>query len=182
MDEQFIQLILKELDLIDNTISRLDRQIQTSKSICITLWTGWLGWFISQQINHENQENFGLVILASALFPILFWLVDFEYRKSLFSVSKRQILISLHLNVRTNKDSNTIKKIPLLDPVGWLYDSDFEDLIDKCEFELSKSQKKSLTSQNVRWLDILFYKEAKWIYLPLTLISLILGYCFWRTW
>jgi len=175
MDIDPTQLVLKELDLINNTISRLDKQIQTSKNICTTLWTVWLGWFITQHIKPDSEENFGIAILASAVFPLIFWLVDFEFRKSLFSVSKRESLISLYLNMKKDNELNSPKNFPFIDPVGWLYNINIQDLIDVCKFELSESKKESLTAQKMQWLHILFYKEAKWIYLPLMITSIITG-------
>jgi len=188
MDNSLTQLILKEIDLIDNTISRLDKQIQTSKNICVTLWTTWLGWFISQQITECNKENYGLVILASAIFPIIFWLVDFEYRRALLRSSKRQSIISLYLNDKIDDNSNNCKKFPVLDPLGSLYDFKIQYLIAKYESELSESKKnnenngtkkkKKSPFQQKNWLDILFYKEAKWIFSPLILLSIITGIIF----
>lgn len=174
MNDLSTQILFKELDLIDNTISRLDKQIQISKNICITLWTAWLGWFLTDYINGNSKENLNLVILASAIFPILFWLVDFEFRKALLSVGERQSIISLYLNSRDKENT----ELPLLDPVGWIYNFDVEALVNKCEFKLLDNKKKLLLGQKIHWINILFYKEAKWIFLPLILISIILAICF----
>jgi hypothetical protein len=169
MEDEKLQLFLKELDLIDSTISRLDLQIQKSKTICITLWAAWNGWFISNKINED--VDLGLAVSCSILFPALFWIVDFHYRKALMTTSRRQILMSLFLN-RLNSENDDF---PILDPVGWLYRYDVEAVVSSVKYTLSNEQKLQLTSK-LSWWRILIYKEVAWFYFPLILASGILGW------
>ena len=170
--------IEKELDLIDNTISRLDIQIQTSKNICITLWVAWMGWFISQQIQKDNSENFGLAILASALFPVIFWLVDYQFRKALLLCSRRQNIISLHLNDMVGNNSDNPERFPVLDPLGSLYQYKIGNNKIKASYNTSgtneNEESEQLPKKSV--LQILFYKEAGWFYSLLFLISIATGW------
>ena len=169
MESTKVQLLLKELDLIDNTISRLDSQIQITKNICITLWTAWLGWFMTKQIDPENCKNYGLPILMSVIFPFISWMVDSCYRRALLSAGKRRGLISLYLNNEMNDNLKKHIKFPLLDPVGWTYDyNKINELIDP--LKLSEEGKRLFGEQNP-----FFYKEAKLFYPALILLSLFFG-------
>lgn len=163
------EIVMKELDLIDQTISRLDKQIQTSKTVCITLWTAWIGWFIVKVNTTTSSHELGLLIVFSAVFPIIFWKVDSYYRAAVISSSKRQSLISLYLNL-SGEDIN----IPLLDPVGWLYDSsNYDILIEASKDTLTKHRYHELKNQKPP--NRYSYKEVIWFYLPLIILSVVLG-------
>lgn len=163
-------IILKELDLIDNTISKLDKQIQTTKTVCITLWTAWIGWFIAQEVERVSDNELGWLLMGSAVFPIIFWKVDSYYRKALLSTSRRQNLISLYLN----KNEGDIK-FPFLDPVGWLYHpKNYRGLIEKNEHTLMEEKESELIC-GIKDSKIYTYKEVVWFYLPLIIISFLLG-------
>ncbi|WP_299761356.1 hypothetical protein [uncultured Dokdonia sp.] len=163
------EIVMKELDLIDQTISRLDKQIQTSKTVCITLWTAWIGWFIVKVNTTTSSHELGLLIVFSAVFPIIFWKVDSYYRAAVISSSKRQSLISLYLNL-----SDETIKFPILDPVGRLYDdSNYDALLESSKDRLSERSYHELKNKNLP--NRYTYKEVVWFYLPLMIVSLALG-------
>jgi hypothetical protein len=129
-------------------------------------------------MDKENTMHLSFIIMASALFPFLFWLIDYQYRKALLSTTKRQMLMSLFLNTKTREkqfEDSSKPNFPLFDPVGWLYNNNIETLIEDCPYDIQADKKRVLLKQKLSWSAVAFYKEAKWFYLPLIVISIILG-------
>ena len=181
------ETLLKELDLIDATISRLDAQIQTSKNICITLWTAWLGWFV-KFILENPDEGKAWLLFGALFFPILFWAMDYNWRKALLSTSLRQKRIAVFLNSRLGmswlEDANKTA-FPILDPVGWLYDgSAYSEVFEKIKSEegynanfLKKAWEDIVLGKSLKPINVLLYKEAKWFYPTLIIVPIVLHIC-----
>ena len=180
-------LLLKELDLINATITRLDNQMQNSKRICILLLTGWLGWFISNETGLSPYHR-GCIILGAAVFPILFWGMDFFWRKALRTVTRRQLRISIFLNSNNPEVYLTeggTQKFYVLDPLGSLYEkNDFKIMnkllkdkyIDDAIAGMDKKEKDLLKEEKISNWRVLVYKEAKWFFPSLILLPLIIGF------
>lgn len=113
------ELLIKELDLIDTTISRLDLQIEKGKHFCITIWLGLLVFFFLDNFLELNEKTLGFVLLLSVLTPLVFWLMDFYWRKALLDVSWRQKIISLFVNNKAFQYEDS--EFALLDPVGFIF-------------------------------------------------------------
>lgn len=78
-DSIYFQLILKELDTIQNIIKNLDSLIQNSKNFALAFWGGGL-YLIVQHLEVEKTPK-GWLIILTAIIPILFWIMDFQWRK-----------------------------------------------------------------------------------------------------
>ncbi len=168
MSDQRHEILLKELDLIDKTITRLDRQMLSSKTLCISLWTAWIGWFLVSKSDFLPDFELGVLILFSAIFPMIFWKVDSLYRGSLLSTSNRRNLISLYLNA-----PGTQSDFLLMDPVGWLYKSEnYEGLIESMKEHVEPKKLRQMQDPS---LGKYSYKDALWFYLPLVIISILFG-------
>lgn len=117
------------------------------------------------------------LILLTALIPLLFWVMDYQWRKHLMQCSRRERYMSNFLNsdlferlvLKGEKDIEG-KSFPFFDVVGWIYtkaeygntDGPFlkEYLIDTDEF---------------RGWNVIKYKDAKWFYGIMILVSILFG-------
>ena len=174
------EILLKELDLIDSTISRLDSQIQNSKNVCIILWTAWIGWFITI----ASMKN---LVVVSVIFPVLFWFMDFNWRKALLTATKRQLRISIFFNavdIKQRLNDAETGNFPLLDPVGWLFKKEayaiIEEIINQKSVNslsnnLNEKKRVFILKKNISSWDVINYKESIWFFLSLIIISLTLG-------
>lgn len=176
----YLNLLLKELDTIQDTIKNLDDIIFKSKNFGFLTWGGSL-YLVTQHLNIDNDRQKGLLILLTAIIPLLFWAMDYKWRKHILQSSKRLKIISLFLNSDEFKklaageiNENVNTQFPFYDPVGWIYtkqalakDADIHRdrfdpkyMIDEKEFTLRK---------------VLFYKDAYLFYITMMLLSVILG-------
>lgn len=164
------ELLLKEIDLINGNVKNLDDIIYKTKNFAFLFWGGSL--FLITKL-----ENFDLVIIKTLIFltviiPIMFWTMDYFWRKHLRFASVREKIISLFINspefdVWLKDDSNV--KFPLYDPVGWIY-------TEKTEIGENFDEKYLVNRKQFNIWKILFYKDAKWYYTIMIIISILFGY------
>ena len=110
-----LDILMKEIDLIDKTIGRLDEILLRNRNWRTTLWAGLIA-IILQQGNFEKS-----FILATSILPLLFWVIDVRWKMALLRSSDRQKVITDFLNspaLAEAFETNTISSIGLLDPVG----------------------------------------------------------------
>lgn len=109
-----LNIFMKEIDLIDNTIGRLDELALRNRNWSTTLWAGLVVVILQQDL----AKNFLLVALV---IPLLFWLIDVQWKVALLKCSRRQAVISNFLNSPALQDSfetGQVSSIKLLDPTG----------------------------------------------------------------
>lgn len=167
------ELLLKEMGYIQDTVKNLDDIIYKTKNFSFLIWGGSLG-LIVQYMDKEMKPP---LILLTALIPLLFWVMDYQWRKHLMKCSRRERYISNFLNsdlferlvLKGEKDIDG-KGFPFFDVVGWIYtksaysntDGPFlkEFLIDTEEF---------------RGWNVIKYKDGKWFYGTMILVSFLFG-------
>jgi hypothetical protein len=187
------QILQKEIDLIDGTIKNLDDIIYKTKNFAWLMWGGSL--FLIVGYLDESDVNHQLLIFCTVLIPIIFWLMDYQWRKHLRFASEREKIISRFINsqdfLEAIKDEGQ-SKFPLLDPVGWIYvqDSNAEKSETKPENKNTKSSSKDKKGSSrkmefdssylvdrdmFRKRDIAFYKDAKYFFPGMIVISIAFG-------
>jgi hypothetical protein len=102
----------------------------------------------------------------------MFWTMDFRWRKLLLMASAREKIISLFINSpefgEWLKEEKSSLKFPLYDPVGWIYTIDMD--------KKGNLDKKYLTNPGqLGLLKILLYKDAKWFYSIMIIVSILFG-------
>ncbi|MEO8962990.1 MAG: hypothetical protein ABI325_13975 [Ginsengibacter sp.] len=175
-----VNFILKELDVIQDTIKNLDDIIYKSKNFAFLTWGGSL-YLITQHLNISSDQQKGYVILVTGVIPLLFLAMDFKWRKHILQCSMRIKIISLFLNsdefkkMATDETGSESKiSFPFYDPVGWIYtkqaasnDPDFpKDRFDP---------KYLLDDDKLNFKKVLFYKDTYMFYGTMIALSIILG-------
>lgn len=89
-------LLLKEIDLIDGTIKNLDDIIYKTKNFAFAFWGGSI--FLITKLDKPIADQIPLLIALTAIIPIMFWIIDYRWRKHLLLVSARERIISLFIN------------------------------------------------------------------------------------
>src|ERR1043165_10217661 len=80
----FQQEILKqEIEIIDKTIARIDQIQQSMKNWCITIWGGSL-YLVVQYLGKSY-----LLVLLTAIIPLLFGFIDVVWKRQILKVSYR---------------------------------------------------------------------------------------------
>ena len=139
-------ILRQEIDLIDKTIARID-QIQIAlKGWAITVWGGSL-FLVAQHL-----EESGILILLTAIIPLLFGMLDLIWAKQILIVNYRQEKLARFINAE-EEDRN----FSFLDPLAKKY-SKQQDYLDRINF------KKAIN-----------HKGIMMFYLSLVTISIILG-------
>src|ERR1043165_2560529 len=107
----FQQEILKqEIEIIDKTIARIDQIQQSMKNWCITIWGGSL-YLVVQYLGKSY-----LLVLLTAIIPLLFGFIDVVWKRQILKVSYREKKISDF--VSGNSFENDFR---ILDPIGLSY-------------------------------------------------------------
>ena len=109
-----LDLLMKEIDLVDHAISRLDEILLRNRNWGTTLWAGLIAILL---------QDTGLRTLtwATSFIPLLFWLIDIRWKIALLQCSDRQSRISGFLNsaeLQTSFETKQISPIKLLHPTG----------------------------------------------------------------
>jgi hypothetical protein len=176
----YIDLLFKELDVIQDTIKNLDSIIHNSKNFAFLTWGGSL-YLITEQLKIEDDRQKGFLLLLAAVIPLLFWAMDYKWRKHILQSSMREKIISLFLNSPEFKkiaagenDFAAYENFPFYDPVGWFYtkqalkeDTDLPEGYFASKYMLDENK---LTVKKV-----LFYKDAYLFYGTMLLLSIILA-------
>ncbi len=186
-DSIYFQLILKELDTIQDIIKNLDSLIQNSKNFAMAFWGGGL-YLIVQHLQVDKTPK-GWLIILTAIIPILFWIMDFQWRKHILQCSIRMKNISKFINSRKftdifNQDEYVIQdlKFPLYDPLSWFFlkskDGNLKihetDIVER-NYDNSLDLKYFREESEPPFRKTLFYKEAAFFFLTMIIISIILG-------
>lgn len=173
-------ILFKELDTIHDTIKNLDDIIYKSKNFAFLTWGGSI-FLIAEKINFSGQTDKAYLLLLTAVIPLLFWTMDFKWRKYILQCSKREKIISLFINsdefkklVSGEADENSNSQFPFYDPVGWIYTK--KGLIEDAAVPKNKFDAKYIIDENeFTFKKVLFYKEAYLFYGVMVLLSVILG-------
>lgn len=110
-----LELLKKEIDIIDNAIARIDGITQTIKHWTIVTWAGLVAVALGQQPDLRKY------IIFTAILPILFWALDARWRYYLRGFIFRQDMIARFLNSQDLVKSFEQQKLiglTLLDPRG----------------------------------------------------------------
>lgn len=170
------ELLLKEIDQIHSTIKNLDDIIFKTKNFGFLFWGGSLYLIVEHLSNISTQMKMALIFLTG-LIPLLFWAMDYDWRKHLLRCSRRERHLSHFLNseaferlvLQGEKDLEG-KHFPFFDVVGWFYTKTAagknsgpfleEYLINPDEFR--------------GWM-VISYKDAKWFYGTMLVVFMVLG-------
>lgn len=178
-DSIYFQLILKELDTIQDIIKNLDNIIHLSKNFAFLVWGGSLYLIIQHLTVSELSKAY--LVFATILIPLLFWMMDYKWRKHILQSSQRMKIISLFINspkfekfVNGISRKRTGVKFPLYDPVGWIFTKKNSD--DQHNFTKFGFHPKYLRNESeIHTLRVLGYKDAYLFFGTLALLSLVLG-------
>lgn len=175
-------ILLKEIDLIHDTIKNLDDILYKTKNFAILIWGGSL-YLITEHVEVEgaiagvSKKDF--LIYLTIIIPLIFWAIHYRWQMHLSMCSARERMISWFINssgfpLWLNGEESV--KFPVYDFTARLYNKqadrrDWERLgVEADEAYLIDLGHKELNS----W-KILFYKDAKWYYLLMMVISILFG-------
>lgn len=180
ISKAYSDLIFKELDTIQIIIKNLDDIIFKTKNFAFLIWSGSL-YLIAEHLNINDAKTMAYVFLLSSLIPLLFWAMDYRWRKHILQCSKRQKIISLFMNSETYKKIISGEAMPMdgeqfpfYDPVGWIYT--IQAATDDTEIPKDYFGKKYLIdTRDFSFSKVVFYKDAIIFYGTLITLSFILG-------
>lgn len=170
------ELLLKEIDQIHSTIKNLDDIIFKTKNFGFVFWGGSL-YLIMQYLSDLPAKMKMAIIFLTGLIPLLFWLMDYNWRNHLLRCSRRERLISHFLNseaferlvLQGEKDLEG-KRFPFFDVVGWIYTKTTEGKTDDSFLE-----EYLINPDEFRDWKVITYKDAKWFYGTMFVVSMVLG-------
>ncbi len=173
------EVLQKEMGFIQETIKNLDDIIYKTKSFAFALWGGSLS-LIFAQLKAANGTLPSNLMALTALIPVFFWMMDYRWRKYLMQCGQRERHISLfvnseafeHLILKGEKDLNG-KQFPLFDVVGWIYTKSTYNQPDGSYF-----QEYLLDENEFKGLKVALYKDAKWFYGMMVIVSIVLALLF----
>lgn len=148
-----LSILMKEIELTDKAIERIDGITQTIKNWAIITWAGSISIFLG---NNELRK----FLIFTAVLPFLFWISDVIWRRLQKRSVFRQRMISKFINSKEFEAAFQTKDFGsfyFLDPVG---------VNHRKEAEYRKA---------LRWNTIFFYKEISYFYGGLMLVSFIAG-------
>jgi len=117
--EYRLEILKQEIQIIDNTIGRLDKIILQTKNWAITIWAGSVALMLK-----ESKEEF---LLFSLFIPLIFWISHVRWAKALLEVSYRQSKISEFLNSKEFDnffETQSLNDFKIFDPIGKQYKDD----------------------------------------------------------
>ena len=156
-----LDLLKKEIDIIDNAITRIDGVVQTHKNWAILIWTGSIGGAISL----PNLSDF---VILTAVPPILFWIISAKWTFFLRQFALREERISEFINSDRLLESFKKKQIvefTVLDPTA----------------RKERTSDSNLYRRRVSYRRALLYQENFLFYWGLAIISISLGIYFLLT-
>jgi hypothetical protein len=174
------EILKKQIDLIADNIRNLDDIIYKTKNFAILIWGGSL-YLIVQHVEVEGAvagiTKEKILVLLTALIPVIFWAIHYRWQKHLSMCSARERMISWFINspgfpywLNGEEDVN----FPVYDVPGWLYTKQ----ADRNHWErlgVEVDEVYLLDHRELNFWKILFYKDAKWYYLLMIVISLLFG-------
>lgn len=118
-----LEILKKEIDLINDGLSRLDENGRQIKYLAILAWAGTMGIVLSVE-NQLRQYAIWVTII-----PVIFWLATARWSSMLRKFAYRLDKISDFMNSEKFKDSFEKQELigfKLLDPRGRQYDKDWD--------------------------------------------------------
>ena len=160
-----LDILLKEIDLIDHAIGRLDEMLLRNRNWGTTLWAGMIA-IILPIILVQANEYAQFALLATVILPVLFWLIDIRWKMALLQCSDRQKAISCFLNCSLEESFNAgkVSSITLLDPTG-----EGPSRKDKRE-----DKKRGKREDRGYFVKAILYKDTPLFYPVQILVSLLL--------
>jgi hypothetical protein len=158
--EYQLSLIKIEMEMIERTIARMDEITQSIKNWAIVTWAG----SVAVLLREPTLRKF---IILTIVLPIMFWYSDAIWRQLQKRSIYRQEKISKFLNgedfIESFKQQKLINFVTM-DPVGRQYrkSKEFQDAL------------------KLKW--IMRYKEIRYFYGGLIIISVLLGALFLLEW
>lgn len=154
--EQQLRILEKEIDTINEILSKMDTITQTTKNWAIVTWAGSIGLLIGQA---ELRPYLALTFIL----PMLFMFIDAYWRY----LQRRSIFRSNQIRAFLNDGRllSSFEKKMVVDFT--LYDPVARSMKDSHEYKEYVSLK-----------PVLAYPEILWFYLPLSGISIVLGVIF----
>ncbi len=170
------ELLLKEMEFIKDTIKNLDDIIYKTKNFGFAFWGGSL-YLIVDHMKELSQGTKAPLILLTALIPLLFWVMDYSWRKHLMQCIRRERHISLFLNsdaferlvLQGEKDIEG-KQFPFFDVVGWIYTTTAYGKTDGPFME-----EYLINPNEFRGWKVIVFKDAYWFYGTMIVSSIIFG-------
>lgn len=170
------ELLLKEIDLIHSTIKNLDDIIFKTKNFGFLFWGGSL-YLIVQHLSNISANIKMILIFLTGLIPLLFWVMDYNWRKHLLRCSRRERNLSHFLNseaferlVLQGEKELKGKRFPFFDVVGWFYTKSAAGKIDG-----SFMAEYLIDPDEFRGWKVISYKDVKWFYGTMFVTSIVLG-------
>ncbi len=179
------QLLLKEMELIQQSIHNMDDIIHKNKNFAFVAWGGSL-YLIVEHLNNLADPTRGALIFLTGFIPLIFWVMDVQYRSHIRRASAREKKLTYFINSEDFFEQIVRGVAPLqgyfpqYDIVGWSF-TDGED-------SLTQLRQRALTDrlnqaayfmapkrEKLRLRNAFFYKEAKWFYATLLVLSSVLG-------
>ncbi len=156
------KIILKEMDAIRETVKNLDDIIYKTKNFAFLTWGGSLVLLVKFITEKQEEAPYThWLILLSGVIPIMFWAMDYWWRKHLRMVSSRERRLSLFLNSDKLEDHlnghHSEGKFPYYDHIGWIY-TEQKLKAKKIPQEFLKEYLSNEKEFSIR--KILFYKDA----------------------
>ncbi len=175
----FWELLLKEMDIIEDTVKNLDGIIHKIKYFAFTAWGGGL-YLIAQHLK-QIEELHHWLYLGTAIIPFLFWIIDSQWQKHLLNCTERKRNIAQFVNSADFKllimEETALPKkegFPFYDPIACNYTINKKGGKSELAAEFSK---KYLANEDVStWLKAMFYKGSWLFYITMIVVSVTI--CF----
>ena len=151
--EQQMRLIEKEIDTINEIASKMDTITQTTKNWAIVTWAGSIALFL-------GKKELRPYLILTTILPFIFLFIDAQWRylqrRSIFRVNQIRDFFN---DGRLEKSFQQKKVVDFI-----IFDPAAKTFKEHPEYKEYVSLRRVLT-----------YPEIRWFYLPLSLISLMLG-------
>jgi len=161
------------MDYIEGTIKNLDDIIHKTKNFAFLTWGGSL-YLIAKQLSQEGFNN-GLLYLLTAGIPLLFWAMDYNWRKHLLKCGMRKRVLSAFINspafdkwVADRQALPESGQFPLYDPVGWNYTR-------KNYPNGPYAEEYLVDDRRLSWYKVAFYKDAYLFYGVMVVLSVTIS-------
>ncbi len=188
------QLLQKEMDYIEGTVKNLDDIINKTKNFTFLIWGGSL-LLLTQNFPDDGPVPLKIVLLLTGVIPLLFWAVDYRWRRHLIFCAQRKEIISDFINssdfeelIAQGKDLPAKGRFPFYDPIGSIYtQKNFEkkkkdlktlpgNIKDgELELKLDYSARYLIDDKKIHFFKVVFHKDAPFYYGALVLLSILFG-------
>ncbi len=166
------EILLKEIDLIHDTIKNFDDIMFKTKNFGLAIWGGSLYLIVEHLTNNPSKP---LLVLFSSIIPLVFWLIHARWQVHLFSIGGRSKVISTFINSNDFQEwraGSGKVTFPVYDVVGWIYTN---------KSEHGKNYDPAYLTKPASLMEAIFYKDAKYFFGPMILVSIVLGLILLKT-